>query len=176
MPCWRVMVGAGVRSDEHRAQPRPGVECLARPRCLAGFAADWLIARVLEARDPVGVCLSGGSTPQRLYERLAGEPYRSQFPWRRVHWFWGDERHVPPGDERSNAGAARRAPDPRSGSLRNQARPAKSGFLLEFFALSNRCLRLFSLVSDVDTPCLIRPPSGHPSSTSWTPFSGAILA
>jgi 6-phosphogluconolactonase len=64
---------------------------------------------VLEARDPVGVGLSGGSTPQRLYERLAGEPYRSQFPWRRVHWFWGDERHVPPGDERSDAGAARRA-------------------------------------------------------------------
>ena len=26
-----------------------------------------------------------------------------------MHWFWGDERHVPPGDERSKAGAARRA-------------------------------------------------------------------
>jgi 6-phosphogluconolactonase len=26
-----------------------------------------------------------------------------------VNWFWGDERHVPPDDPRSNAGAARRA-------------------------------------------------------------------
>jgi 6-phosphogluconolactonase len=76
---------------------------------LAGFAADWLLARVREDRDPVSVCLSGGSTPLRLYKRLAGEPYRSRFPWTRVHWFWGDERHVPPGDPRSNAGAARRA-------------------------------------------------------------------
>src|SRR5687768_8203143 len=59
---------------------------------------------------------------------------------------------------------------------RNQARPVKSGVLLDFFALSNCCLRLFSLVSDVDTPCLIRRPSGHPSRTSWTPFSGTTVA
>ncbi len=76
---------------------------------LAGFAADWLLARVLAARDPVGICLSGGATPARLYERLAGEAYRSQFPWARVHWFWGDERHVPHQSEPSNAGAAWRA-------------------------------------------------------------------
>jgi 6-phosphogluconolactonase/glucosamine-6-phosphate isomerase/deaminase len=54
---------------------------------LAGFAADWLLARVSAARDPVSVCLSGGSTLLRLYERLASKQYRSQFPWSGVHWF-----------------------------------------------------------------------------------------
>jgi len=41
------------------------------------------------------VALSGGSTPQRLYELLASEPYRSRVPWEHVHVFWGDERWVP---------------------------------------------------------------------------------
>jgi 6-phosphogluconolactonase len=40
------------------------------------------------------VALSGGSTPRRLYERLAGPPDREAFPWSRTHWFWSDERFV----------------------------------------------------------------------------------
>jgi 6-phosphogluconolactonase len=31
--------------------------------------------------------LSGGSTPRRLYELLAGPPYGETF-WARTHWFW----------------------------------------------------------------------------------------
>jgi len=55
------------------------------------------------------VALSGGSTPQRLYARLATEPYVSRVEWSRVHWFWGDERCVPPGDPASNYRMAREA-------------------------------------------------------------------
>jgi len=54
------------------------------------------------------VALTGGSSPEGLYRLLASEPYRSQIPWQRVHWFWGDDRFVPQSDARSNAGAARR--------------------------------------------------------------------
>jgi 6-phosphogluconolactonase/glucosamine-6-phosphate isomerase/deaminase len=46
--------------------------------------------------------LSGGATPRRLYEELALLPYRDAFPWSRTHWFWGDERFVPPDDAMSN--------------------------------------------------------------------------
>jgi 6-phosphogluconolactonase len=51
--------------------------------------------------------LSGGSTPLRLYELLAGSLYRERLSWERVHLFWGDERCVPPDDFDSNFRLAR---------------------------------------------------------------------
>ncbi|WP_038038626.1 6-phosphogluconolactonase [Thermorudis peleae] len=48
------------------------------------------------------VALSGGSTPRPVYQRLAQSPYREQIDWARVHWFWGDERAVPPDHPDSN--------------------------------------------------------------------------
>jgi len=59
----------------------------------------------LEVR-PRTILLSGGSTPRRLYEALA---HVEDYPWEGVEAFFGDERCVPPGDERSNAGMAREA-------------------------------------------------------------------
>ena len=55
------------------------------------------------------VALSGGSTPQQLYELLAQEPFCQQIPWQQVLVFWGDERHVPPDDPQSNQRMARLA-------------------------------------------------------------------
>lgn len=48
------------------------------------------------------VALSGGSTPKTLYSLLADEPWRSELPWRQMHFFWSDERHVPPDHPDSN--------------------------------------------------------------------------
>jgi 6-phosphogluconolactonase len=59
----------------------------------------------LEVR-PRTVQLSGGSTPQALYERLARQ---ADYPWDEVEAFFGDERCVPPDDERSDVGMAMRA-------------------------------------------------------------------
>src|SRR5438105_5058590 len=50
------------------------------------------------------VALAGGSTPRRAYE-LA----RRREDWSGVAFWWSDERCVPPDDERSNYGMARRA-------------------------------------------------------------------
>jgi len=69
---------------------------------LAHQVAEWMVAALLERPEPSAVSLSGGSTPQRLYELLVTEEFRHRLPWDRVHWFWGDERFVPPDDERSN--------------------------------------------------------------------------
>jgi 6-phosphogluconolactonase len=77
-------------------------------RDLAETAATHLLARVNEAKDRAAVCLTGGSSPEGLYRLLAEEPWRSQVPWRRVHWFMGDERFVPQSDPLSNMGKARR--------------------------------------------------------------------
>jgi 6-phosphogluconolactonase len=53
-------------------------------------------------RGVFSVALAGGSTPRRTYSLLAAEPYRSQIEWDKIHFFWGDERCVPPDHPDSN--------------------------------------------------------------------------
>ena len=49
------------------------------------------------------VALAGGSTPRALYSLLADDPsLRSKIPWPKLHFFFGDERHVPPDNPESN--------------------------------------------------------------------------
>jgi 6-phosphogluconolactonase len=69
---------------------------------LAHEVAEWLCVLALASDRTFAVCLSGGSTPRRLYECLAASEIASRFPWSRVHWFWGDERFVPHSDHDSN--------------------------------------------------------------------------
>lgn len=52
------------------------------------------------------IALSGGATPQALYELLA-ENYRKKLPWEQIYLFWGDERCVPPEHPDSNFGMVR---------------------------------------------------------------------
>jgi 6-phosphogluconolactonase len=67
------------------------------------------VREAIAARDQFTVALSGGSTPKRLYQLLAGEAFRNQVDWGRVEIFWGDERCVPPDDPQSNYRMAREA-------------------------------------------------------------------
>jgi 6-phosphogluconolactonase len=61
----------------------------------AGEAAE----RLAEAgRAGAHIALSGGSTPREAYERAAG----MDVDWSRATFWFGDERSVPPDDERSN--------------------------------------------------------------------------
>jgi 6-phosphogluconolactonase len=61
----------------------------------ASFAADELVAA---ARAASSIALTGGKTPGRAYE-LAAERERD---WSGATLWWGDERAVPPEDDRSN--------------------------------------------------------------------------
>jgi 6-phosphogluconolactonase len=58
-----------------------------------------------QARAGGSIVLTGGSTPRHAYE-VAAELERD---WSRVELWWGDERCVPPGDQRSNYGMAKAA-------------------------------------------------------------------
>jgi 6-phosphogluconolactonase len=69
---------------------------------LADRVADWFVTEIAARPSPIAIALSGGSTPKRLYERLARDPWRSALPFDRIHWFWGDERIVPADDARRN--------------------------------------------------------------------------
>jgi 6-phosphogluconolactonase len=69
-------------------------------------AARLVAERLTEqARAGGSIVLTGGSTPRAAYEIAAQlEP-----DWSRVELWWGDERCVPPDDELSNYGLAKRA-------------------------------------------------------------------
>ncbi len=78
------------------------VVTLPDPAALAEHAAAWLLDLAKAKDGAFRLCLSGGSTPKALYQRLAAPPYRHGFPWARTELFWGDERFVPPDDALSN--------------------------------------------------------------------------
>lgn len=72
----------------------------------AEAAAQACAERLADAvRAGGNVVLTGGSTPRRAYELAAAlEP-----DWSAAHVWWGDERCVPPDDERSNYRLAKEA-------------------------------------------------------------------
>jgi 6-phosphogluconolactonase len=79
---------------------------------LTRAAADEIAVHIRRTRRASGRfawALAGGSTPRALYRLLASDPYRERLPWRAMHFFWGDERHVPPDHPESNFRMAREA-------------------------------------------------------------------
>lgn len=64
--------------------------------------AEWLNQWCnAQGSDTITIALSGGSTPKVLFKVLA-EQYADTMPWEKIHFFWGDERCVPPDDSDSN--------------------------------------------------------------------------
>jgi len=76
---------------------------------LAREAADlfvWLAGQAISGDGRFRVALSGGSTPKAIHAMLAGPAFASQLDWRRVEFYFGDERCVPPDHGESNYGMA----------------------------------------------------------------------
>ena len=82
------------------------IEIVTDAKAMSRTAAEILIEHIAESlhtEDVYSIALSGGSTPRNLYALLADDPgLREQIPWQRIHFFWGDERHVPPDHPDSN--------------------------------------------------------------------------
>jgi len=55
----------------------------------------------IDERGQFNVALAGGSTPTPLYEYLADKK-ADDLNWSKVHFFWGDERSIPPDHPESN--------------------------------------------------------------------------
>lgn len=70
-------------------------------RELARALVEAARARVEASGARFGLAVSGGSTPQTLFELLATE-HREDLDWGRVHVFWTDERFVPRSSPESN--------------------------------------------------------------------------
>jgi len=71
-------------------------------------AAEFILSQARAAlgeRDQFRIALSGGNTPRPVYTEFAR--IARDLPWDRVHFTFGDERCVPPGDPQSNFRMAR---------------------------------------------------------------------
>lgn len=76
---------------------------------LAAQAVEFVIQaarQAVSARGRFTCALTGGSTPERAYTLLSQPHLASGVDWAKCFLFWGDERFVPSGDERSNYGMA----------------------------------------------------------------------
>ena len=81
------------------------------PILLAKQAAEIFVASARRSIDKKGlfsVALSGGSTPKRMHQMLATEPYIQNISWQKTHIFWVDERCVPQDSPESNYGTAKK--------------------------------------------------------------------
>ena len=119
-------------------------------------------SEAIRARGRFTVALAGGDTPRAAYTQIAAtwkEWSDGPLDWGRIHVFWGDERHVPPDDPRSNFRMARESllsrvplprenvhrvfaelPDPRDAASRYEAT------LRDFFEVDGRAFPRFDLV------------------------------
>ena len=69
-----------------------------------------LVESAIRRRGVAAISLTGGSSPNLLYELLAdsSRPWRGRIDWSRLHVFWSDEREVAPDHPESNFGLAHR--------------------------------------------------------------------
>jgi 6-phosphogluconolactonase len=67
---------------------------------LSLYFANLLMNEVKE-EDKFNLVLSGGRTPKDIFQYLSAH-YKTKINWNKIKFFWGDERCVPPTDDRSN--------------------------------------------------------------------------
>lgn len=56
---------------------------------------------ILQQKEIVTLALSGGTTPKSMFDYWAQLP-EGEINWKKIRFFWGDERCVPPTDDDSN--------------------------------------------------------------------------
>ena len=68
---------------------------------LLNAIADYLVQSAKEFIETDGqfnVALSGGNSPKKLYQLLSSTLYKNKVEWKKVNFFFGDERFVPEND------------------------------------------------------------------------------
>ncbi len=68
-----------------------------------------LAADAINQHGVFSTALSGGSTPTPLYEFLAQDSSADNLAWNQIHFYWSDERPVPPDHPDSNFGQVYRS-------------------------------------------------------------------
>jgi len=72
------------------------------PQALSAGFTEFLL-KMMDVYPQVNLALSGGTTPKVIFDYWA-ENCRDIIDWKRVFFFWGDERCVPPENDMNNFG------------------------------------------------------------------------
>lgn len=83
----------------------PEIKVLPDPAALAVEAAErftQMAEQSIQQHGRFTVALSGGHTPEKMFQLLAQEPYRSRVQWEKVEILFSDERCVSPDSSDSN--------------------------------------------------------------------------
>ena len=79
----------------------PNLRIEANAEAVADDCSRYILATLnetLKTQPRAALAISGGNSPRLLFSRLA----QAKFDWSNVHFFWVDERCVPPTDKESN--------------------------------------------------------------------------
>ncbi len=90
---------------------KPEVKIFTTPETMAESLSEEFYRYVnscLLTRNKLNIALSGGNTPTLFFKCLSDfdQQKANKMDWRRIHFFWGDERCVPPNHKESNYGSA----------------------------------------------------------------------
>jgi len=90
---------------------KPEVRIFTQPGIMADSLAEEFYRSVIEqfqTRQRLYIALSGGNTPLLFFTNLSefDQSKKNKIDWKKIFFFWGDERCVPPDDEESNYGTA----------------------------------------------------------------------
>ena len=78
------------------------VKIYKNPKKVYNAIAKSIIKITSESKQEVfDIALSGGKSPKGLFKKIS-KKYKDEIPWERIHFWWGDERCVPPTHEQSN--------------------------------------------------------------------------
>ena len=92
---------------------RPEIRIFTQPEIMADSLAEEFYRSVIEQfliKQTLYIALSGGNTPLLFFSNLRAfnQSKKNKVDWKRIHFFWGDERCVPPESDDSNFGNANR--------------------------------------------------------------------
>jgi len=78
----------------------PRINIYSSPQKVAEAFAQ-MLESLINRDQKINIAFSCGSTPKLLFDHLS-ENFADKWSWNNVHFFWGDERCVPPDDGESN--------------------------------------------------------------------------
>lgn len=75
---------------------------------MADYVVD-VAQKSIASNKEFNIALSGGSSPKKLYEMLASPVYNNRIEWKKVNFFFGDERYVATHDPQYNGNMVKTA-------------------------------------------------------------------